>query len=66
VGYVTSPGSFEDLVDLLVPELRKRGIYGPKGESGTLRERVFGAGQKRLRDDHVGSQYKYENYVEGV
>ncbi|KAJ4377342.1 hypothetical protein N0V83_000167 [Neocucurbitaria cava] len=25
VGYVTSPGSFEDLVDLLVPELRRRG-----------------------------------------
>jgi alkanesulfonate monooxygenase SsuD/methylene tetrahydromethanopterin reductase-like flavin-dependent oxidoreductase (luciferase family) len=62
VGYVTSPGSFEDLVDLLVPELRKRGRYAPVGESGTMRERIFG--QSRLRDDHVGSQYKYDNYKE--
>lgn len=66
MGYVTSPGSFEDLVDLLVPELRKRGIYAPRGESRTLRERVFGPGQNRLRDDHVGSQYKYENYKVGA
>jgi len=65
VGYVTSPGSFEDVVDLLVPELRARGRYAARGESGTLRERVFGAGQKRLRDDHVGSKYKYENYAAG-
>ncbi len=63
---MTSPGSFEDLVDFLVPELRRRGRYSAKGESGTLRERVFGPGQKRLRDDHVGSKYKYENYVEGA
>ncbi|KAJ4377225.1 hypothetical protein N0V83_000048 [Neocucurbitaria cava] len=27
VGYVTTPGSFEDVVELLVPELRRRGIY---------------------------------------
>ncbi|KAF2115390.1 putative dibenzothiophene desulfurization enzyme A [Lophiotrema nucula] len=66
VGYVVSPGSFEDLVDLLVPVLRQRGRYAPIGESGTLRERVFGKGQSRLRDDHVGSQYKYDNYVESA
>jgi hypothetical protein len=64
VGYVTTPGSFEDLVDLLIPELRRRGRYVPKGEPVTLREKVFGKGQSRLRDDHVGSKYKYENYVE--
>ena len=62
VGYVTSPGSFEDLVDLLVPELRRRGRYPEKVQGATLRERVFGVGQSKLRDDHVGSTYKYENY----
>ncbi|KAK2769603.1 DszA family Xenobiotic compound monooxygenase [Colletotrichum kahawae] len=41
VGYVTSPGSFEDVVDLLVPELRRRGIYAPLGESGTTSEFIF-------------------------
>ncbi|EXJ80592.1 hypothetical protein A1O3_06874 [Capronia epimyces CBS 606.96] len=62
IGYVTTPGTFEDVVDLLVPELRKRGRYAPKGEStGTLRERVYGNGQAKLRDDHIGHSYRYDN-----
>jgi len=65
LGYVTSPGSFEDVVDLLVPELRRRGIYPEAVEPGlTARERVYGKGQARLRDDHAGSKYKYEVYQE--
>ena len=62
IGYVTSPGSFEDLVDLLVPELRNRGRYPLHEEPGTLREKIFGHGQSKLRDDHAGSKYRYENY----
>ncbi|PGG99686.1 hypothetical protein AJ79_08461 [Helicocarpus griseus UAMH5409] len=68
LGYVTTPGTFEDVVDLLVPELRKRGIYPPKraeDEEGlTAREKIYGKGQSRLRSDHVGSQYKYNVYRE--
>ncbi|KAI0853678.1 bacterial luciferase-like protein [Daldinia vernicosa] len=67
IGYVTTPGSFEDVVDLLIPELRRRGIYPdplPEGETLTARERVYGKGQKGLRDDHVGSKYKYDVYQE--
>ncbi|OJI99461.1 hypothetical protein ASPVEDRAFT_50899 [Aspergillus versicolor CBS 583.65] len=65
LGYVTSPGSFEDVVDLLVPELRRRGIYPETVESGlTTRERIYGKGQTRLRADHIGSKYKYEVYQE--
>jgi alkanesulfonate monooxygenase SsuD/methylene tetrahydromethanopterin reductase-like flavin-dependent oxidoreductase (luciferase family) len=64
IGYVISPGSFEDLSDLLVPELRKRGRYPENGLEGTLRERVLGAGQSRLRDDHTGSKYKYDVYAQ--
>lgn len=67
LGYVTTPGSFEDVVDLLVPELRRRGIY-PQAEAQedglTAREKVYGKGQSKLRDDHVGSSYKYEVYKE--
>ena len=61
VGYVVTPGSFEDVVDLLIPELRRRGRYPIEEESGTIRERIYGRGQTRLRNDHVGSRYKYEN-----
>ncbi|KAJ6072780.1 hypothetical protein N7467_010865 [Penicillium canescens] len=62
IGYVQTPGTFEDVVELLVPELRRRGVYAPENESGTMRERVYGPGQKRLRDDHVGRNYGYEVY----
>jgi FMN-dependent oxidoreductase (nitrilotriacetate monooxygenase family) len=62
IGYVLTPGTFEDVVELLVPELRRRGRYAPKGESGTMRERIYGKGQSRLRDDHPGSRFKYGVY----
>jgi hypothetical protein len=66
VGYVTTPGSFEDLVELLIPELRRRGLYRQIPNEGgyTLRERVYSTGQSGLRDDHVGSQYKYNVFKE--
>lgn len=71
IGYVTTPGSFEDVVDLLVPELRTRGIYAEvpnekQGEEWTAREKIYGKGQKGLRDDHVGSKYRYDIYEETV
>ncbi|KAL2839125.1 luciferase-like domain-containing protein [Aspergillus pseudoustus] len=64
IGYVWTPGTFEDVVELLVPELRSRRVYAPRGESGTMRERVYGEGQKGVRDDHPASKYRYEVYNE--
>lgn len=65
LGYVTTPGTFEDVVNLLVPELRRRGVYPNEIQDGlTAREKVYGAGQSKLRDDHVGSTYKYDVYKE--
>jgi hypothetical protein len=63
LGYVTTPGTFEDVVDLLVPELQRRGRY-PKvfDDNLTAREKVYGKGQSKLRDDHTGSRYKYDVY----
>nr|OQO22110.1 hypothetical protein B0A51_12559 [Rachicladosporium sp. CCFEE 5018] len=68
VAYVTTPGTFEDVVELLVPELRRRGLYKKSKEGLTARERIYGAGQKRLRDDHFGSTfaYKEDEIVAGV
>lgn len=67
IGYVTTPGTFENVVELLVPELRRRGIYAEipddlKDEGWTAREKVYGKGQAKLRDDHTGSLYKYDVY----
>ena len=65
LGYVTTPGTFEDVVELLIPELRRRGLYPVEIAGGlTARERIYGKGQKRLRDDHPGSAYKYDVYEE--
>lgn len=67
IGYVTTPGTFEEVVELLIPELRRRGIYPDPPEEGerlTARERIYGKGQKGLRDDHIGSRYKYDRYQE--
>lgn len=67
LGYVTTPGTFEEVVDLLVPELRRRGLYpgaALEGEQLTAREKIYGRGQKELLDDHTGSRYKYDVYEE--
>lgn len=69
IGYVTTPGSFEDVVELLVPELRRRGMYaekpeGTEDEEWTAREKVYGKGQANLRDDHTGARYRYDVFEE--
>ncbi|CAM9016071.1 unnamed protein product [Wickerhamomyces anomalus] len=56
------PGSFEDIVDLLIPELRRRGLawddYPVKG--GTFRENIYGIkGQTFVPEDHGAYKYKW-------
>ena len=63
IAYISNPGSFEDVVELLVPELLKRKLmfedYAVPG--GTFRENLLRQpGQKTLRDDHYGFQFKFE------
>lgn len=54
--------SFEtmrDFIELVVPELRRRGRFREAYTPGeTLRERMFGAGQARLPDIHFGARYR--------
>jgi hypothetical protein len=40
-----TPECFEDVVDLLVPELQRRGAYKQAYAPGTMREKLFGAGR---------------------
>lgn len=48
-----------DFAELVVPELRKRGRLPEEGSHpGTLRERLFGAGNSRLPDEHIGTRYR--------
>ncbi|WP_062220776.1 MULTISPECIES: LLM class flavin-dependent oxidoreductase [unclassified Aureimonas] len=44
LAYAVTPETFEGVVDLLVPELQKRGAYPTAYRPGTLREKLFGDG----------------------
>ena len=59
LAYAISPGSFEDFVRWVVPELQARGrMRRPDGRALTLRERLQGEGQRHLRDDHPGTCFR--------
>jgi long-chain alkane monooxygenase len=48
-----------DFIELVVPELRRRGRFRESYRDGeTLRERLFGAGQAKLPDNHWGARYR--------
>ena len=58
VAFAVSPGDFEDIADMLVPELTRRGRYKPAYQEGTLREKLFGSGRARLSAPHPAVQYR--------
>lgn len=43
IRYITTPGSFAEFIDHVVPELRRRGLAQSEYRPGTLREKLFGA-----------------------
>jgi FMN-dependent oxidoreductase (nitrilotriacetate monooxygenase family) len=53
-----TPGTAEDFIEYVVPELQRRGRYRTKYEESTLRERLFGVGNQRLFDSHPAARYR--------
>jgi hypothetical protein len=63
IAYVSNPESYEDLVELLVPVLQKRGLmwddYTVPG--GTYRENLLGTpGQSYVPEGHPARNFRYE------
>jgi alkanesulfonate monooxygenase len=58
VPFAISPGDFEDITDMLVPELVRRGRYKTAYREGTLREKLFGAGRARLAAPHPAVRHR--------
>ena len=56
LAFAVRPETMEDVVDLIVPELQRRGRYRDAYPEGTLRERLFGRGA-RLSAPHPGAAY---------
>ncbi|WP_018298154.1 LLM class flavin-dependent oxidoreductase [Corynebacterium lubricantis] len=55
--YAITPGTFEDIVEYVVPELQKLGRYKTEYTPGSLRNKLFGAGD-RLPEEHRGASYR--------
>lgn len=57
IAYAVTPGTFEDVVEYVVPELRALGAYPDSYEEGSLRQKLFGRGD-RLPENHKGSGFR--------
>ena len=58
--YATIPGTFEDIIEHLLPELRRRGLFWDDYSvpGGTLRENYLGVkGHSRLSETHPGAKF---------
>jgi long-chain alkane monooxygenase len=58
ISYHVTPGSFADVADYVMPELRRRGRARDDDAPTTLRQRLFGGDSPRLPDDHPGTQFR--------
>ncbi|MFU0413901.1 LLM class flavin-dependent oxidoreductase, partial [Acinetobacter baumannii] len=55
LAYILAHQTFADVVEFIVPELQKRGVYQTSYTQGTLREKLFGAGPY-LPENHRGAK----------
>jgi long-chain alkane monooxygenase len=58
LAYAVTPETFTDFVDLVVPELQTRGAYKHDYAPGTLREKLYGPGRRRLPDNHPAAKLR--------
>ncbi|PLR42909.1 5,10-methylene tetrahydromethanopterin reductase, partial [Chimaeribacter arupi] len=57
LAYAVTHETFTDVVELLIPELQKRGVYKRDYAPGTMREKLFGQGP-RLAAPHPAAGYR--------
>ena len=57
MAFAIRPETFADIVDLLVPELQRRGRYKTDYAKGTLREKLFG--RPRLTRHHPAAMHRW-------
>jgi long-chain alkane monooxygenase len=58
LAYAVTPETFIDFVDLVVPELQRRGRYKLDYVPGTLRQKLYGPGRVRLGADHPAARFR--------
>ncbi|CAI6342134.1 unnamed protein product [Periconia digitata] len=63
IAYAIKPGTFVDVIELLIPELRSRGLFWDDYvvERGTYRENFYGKeGQKGTIEGHVAGSFRWK------
>lgn len=59
IAHIQNPGTFEDVIEFLLPELRARGLFRTRVERQGASAREVFIGSERLPEDHPGSRYKW-------
>jgi FMN-dependent oxidoreductase (nitrilotriacetate monooxygenase family) len=54
---IVTPESYVDFIELVIPELQRRGSYKTAYDDGTLREKLFRE-EAFLPEQHIGSTYR--------
>jgi alkanesulfonate monooxygenase SsuD/methylene tetrahydromethanopterin reductase-like flavin-dependent oxidoreductase (luciferase family) len=54
---IVTPESYVDFIDLVIPELQRRGSYKTAYDTGSLREKLF-HGAAQLPEQHTGSAFR--------
>lgn len=62
LAYHITPGTFEDIVKYVVPELQKLDRYKTEYTEGTMRHKLFGRGD-HLPSNHYGASFALRNRV---
>jgi dimethyl-sulfide monooxygenase len=57
LSYAVAPGDYEDFVELVVPELQKRGRVWKEYEGSALREYLRGEGNTHVSDTHPAASH---------
>jgi long-chain alkane monooxygenase len=58
LSYAVTPEGYSDFVDLVVPELQRRGVYKTDYAPGTLRQKIFGAAHGKLPASHPAARFR--------
>ncbi len=59
LAFAVRPETMRNVVDLLVPELQRRGRYRTEYPAGTLREKLFETGRPRLTAPHPAAEFRF-------
>jgi alkanesulfonate monooxygenase SsuD/methylene tetrahydromethanopterin reductase-like flavin-dependent oxidoreductase (luciferase family) len=68
IGHLVVPQAWEDVIELLIPELERRGWFDGHavGDGATARENVYGTpGEPQLRANHPGKKWAFDVYPDG-